>query len=74
MTRQTEQRKPTQWIAEMQRRGEPVQWVMQKGPPIDGVTLAGNAETGDYLDVLGHGSYVNVGTKASPVWIKRYLS
>jgi hypothetical protein len=50
----------------------PQQFSMQSGPPQSGPqsALAGVAEKGDRLDVLGHGSYINRGSKASPRWVK----
>jgi hypothetical protein len=52
----------------------PQQFTMSKGPPQDGAAscLAGIAEPGDRVDVLNFGSYVNVGTKASPRWERLY--
>ena len=51
---------------------EPQQFAMQgrSGPPVDGVTLAGAAENGDRLCVLGWGSYRNDGSKARPRWVR----
>lgn len=38
-------------------------------PPVDGVTLAGQADNGDFCaDMSFEALYINRGTKASPVW------
>jgi hypothetical protein len=53
----------------------PQQFSMNQGrAPLDGPqsALAGVAEPGDRLDVLGYGSYVNRGSKASPRWVRLY--
>lgn len=54
-----------------QTEKQPQQFTM-KTPPQDGPrsALAGVAEPGDRLDVLGYGSYTNVGSKASPRWVR----
>jgi hypothetical protein len=58
-------------FADKQER-QPAQYSMRHGPPIDGPrsALAGIAEPGDRLDVLGWGSYRNEGSKAAPRWVR----
>lgn len=51
------------------------QFSMSSGQlPIDGPrsSLAGVAEKGARLDVLGQGSFTNVGSKESPRWVRLY--